>query len=225
MRRIALILILAAAVAASAAAARADVAEDWDTFAGVSFYPFTVNDENPACIPWVDPSGLTTRNCDPVNVLFPNQTIDVVQQRLAAAGWTVGLGSHQRLHYLDATTWPYDQLQMVYVQDDANRYHVRLWQVGSLVIGAVHHDFGLSTHVVDVPWDVSEAFLATALCSSWCQHVTLPHQQAIQGGPLWRGLANDGVATVVPLTPPPPPPVLLPKKRHKLLRASAASTQ
>jgi hypothetical protein len=72
---------------------------------------------------------------------------------------------------------------------------------------------------------VSEAFLAAPLCSSWCEHVPLPHQQAIQGGPLWRGLANDGVATVIPLAPPPPPPVLQPKKARKLRRTHAASTR
>jgi hypothetical protein len=47
--------------------------------------------------------------------------------------------------------------------------------------------------------------------------VQLPHQQAIQNGPTWRGLANDGVATVIPLNPPPPAapaPAPTPKPAH-----------
>ncbi|MES1248333.1 MAG: hypothetical protein ABUS54_11755 [Actinomycetota bacterium] len=201
--RLAAVVVAALVLAAPAAASPID--SSWDTVAGVSFHPFTTEENNLDCVPWVDPSGVTTRNCDPVNVVFPDQTIAQVQYRLQVAGWVAVEGAGQRLHFGDAMNWPNNDLQMAENQTDTDRYHVRLWQVGPDVIGAVHHDAG-SPHHLDLPWETSEAHLAGELCSTWCQHVALPHQQAIQNGATWRGFANDGVATVIPLNPPPPPP-------------------
>jgi hypothetical protein len=206
---------MAALLAALVLAVSGGIDSSWDTVAGVSFHPFTTNDENVACVPWSDPSGITTRNCDPVNVVFPDQTLDVVAARLRAAGWTDGSGSDQRLHFGSAMNWPRQDLQLVWVQDATDRFHVRLWQVGPAVVGAVHHDLGATTHVQDLPWDTSEAFLAQPLCSTWCEHVAMPHQLEIQGGPTWRGLPNDAVATVIPLQPPPPPAVPAHRHRHR----------
>jgi hypothetical protein len=211
---------LAAALAFAAGAGATPIDASWDTVAGVSFHPFTTDENNPDCVPWSDPSGITTRNCDPVNIVFPDQTLAQVQYRLQLAGWVVVDGAVQRLHFGDAMNWPPPDLQMAMVQNATDRYHTRLWQVGPDVIGNVHHDAG-NPHFLDLPWEASEAYLAAQLCSSWCRRVPLPHQQAIQGGPTWRGLANDGIATVIPAAPPPvtttapPAPAPIPAKHHK----------
>jgi hypothetical protein len=201
--RLAAVVVAALLLAVPAAASPID--SNWDTVAGVSFHPFTTDEVNADCVAWSDPSGITTRNCDPVNIVFPNQTLAQVQYRLRVVGWTVVVdGAVQRLHFGAAMNWAPTDLQMEQAQTATDRYHTRLWQVGPDVVGNVHHDAG-SPHYLDLPWDTSESYLAGLLCSSWCQHVPLPHQQAIQNGPTWRGLANDGVATVIPLNPPPPP--------------------
>lgn len=210
---------LVAALVFAAAGAASPIDAGWDTVAGVSFHPFTTDEANQSCVAWSDPSGITTRNCDPVNVVFPGQTLAQVQYRLQLVGWSVVDAAVQRLHFGDAMNWPAPGLQMAQAQNATDRYHVRLWQVGPDVVGNVHHDAG-SPHVVDQAWDTSEAYLAGELCSTWCEHARLPHQQAIQGGPTWRGLANDGVATVIPVGPPPPAPA--PAVRRRRHRRTAA---
>jgi hypothetical protein len=204
-----------------AAVATADGGTPRDSYLGVSFHPFTTDGGNGACIPWSDPTGAVTRNCDPVNVLFPDQTLAQVEQRLAEHGWVPGSGSTQQLLFGGGSVGVPEDAQMIFPQDAADRFHVRLWQLPGFVAGAVHHDLGVTNHVVDIPWDVSEAFLATPICATWCEHIALPDQSAIEGGTgLWRGLPNDATATILPIAAPPPSPSVAPqhpvkhKKKH-----------
>ena len=176
-----------------------------DTYEGVFFHPFTMDTDNNTCVDWPTES---TKNCDPVNLVFPEATWQQVRAALEAEGWTSGSGSTQWLHFNDATLVPQDG-QIVLQEDLFNRYHLRLWQVpGSdppVTLGAVHHEQGLFTHTIDMAWEDTEAFVAGQLCdsgSSCGSTGDLTQQLNIQsldpdGDPgTWRGWANDGSATV-----------------------------
>jgi hypothetical protein len=215
-----LLVVCACAVALTLAPAAGAATDSYD---GVAFAPFTLDAANGDCVPWDEPGVGPTRNCDPINVLFPGQSLAQVVTRLHAAGWTDANGSVQFLHFADAALFPVQaQLQVLDGPDPTQRYHVRLWQAADgLTLGNVHHEHG-SPHRIDTAWDTAEAFLAAGLCSTWCGHVPLPAQAAIEGpGGLWRGWPNDAVATVVPLAPPvpaapaPPRPAAGPAHRHR----------
>jgi hypothetical protein len=193
-----------------------------DSYLGVAFYPFTVDPGNADCVAWTEPGVGATRNCDPINVIFPGQSLASVVARLHAAGWVDTSGTVQWLHLASATFVPVDwQLASADGPDPTQRYHVRLWQAApNLVIGNVHHEHG-SPHQIDLAWDAAEAFLARPLCALWCELTPLPEQSAIEGDSgIWRGFANDAVATVIPALPPPPvvpvtpPPHRPPAHRH-----------
>ena len=173
------------------------------SFAGTSFATFTIAPGNMDCVKVDDDVIGWTGDCDPINVLFPGQTLPSVVARLHAAGWIDTEGSTQWLYFGDATLVPVEaQLAVPDSIDPTARYHVRLWQVGGhLVVGAVHHESG-TPHHIDMDWDAAAAFLAQPLCSTWCGSVSLPVQLRLQNGsPEWRGFANDGVATVIWRTP------------------------
>ncbi len=176
-----------------------------DTYESVSFHPFTMDPDNNTCVDWPEES---TKNCDPVNLVFPEATWQQVREALQAEGWTSGSGSTQWLHFNDATLVPQDG-QIVLQEGFLHRYHLRLWQVpGSnppVTLGAVHHEQGLFTHTIDMAWEDTEAFVAGQLCdsgSSCGSTGDLTQQLNIQsldpdGDPgTWRGWANDGSATV-----------------------------
>lgn len=176
------------------------------------FHPFTTSDDNLACPQWRDPSsGMTTRNCDPVNLVFPGQSLAGVRARLATVGWTDGAGSVQRLRI--GTLWVPVPLQLAFSEDAAHRFHVRLWQVGDTVVGNVHHEYGSEQHTLDLPWEASEQFVANQLCSTWCELLPVPDQLELQQGFGWRGLANDGRATVIPIVAPAEPQPM--PRRHR----------
>jgi hypothetical protein len=209
------VVVAVLALAGSAAAAT-------DSYEGVSFSPFTMDAGNGDCIAWADEVVGPTRNCDPVNVLFPQQTLDVVSARLRRAQWTDTTGSRQWLYFADgASVAVQAQFAIQDPSDPTMRYHVRLWQAApGLVVGSAHHEHG-SPHQIDLAWDSAEAFLAGGLCASWCGHVQLPVQRSMeQVSGQWRGWANDATGTVIPLAPPAAPaaaPVtkVTKKKHHK----------
>jgi hypothetical protein len=217
--RACLLLLAAAAYAALAFAGTAAAATD--TYAGVTFSPFTIGPGNADCVDANDPVLGWMKNCDPVDVLFPGQTLDAVVARLETAGWVIATGGVQYLQLTDPANPVPVQVQMAVPDtgpDPTMRYHVRLWQAGpTLTVGAVHHEHG-EPHKIDLAWDAAESFLAAPLCASWCQRVELPIQTSLQSTPgMWRGWPNDGLATVIPLTPPvlPTAPAAKPKKhRH-----------
>lgn len=212
--RLLLLVVAAAATLALTGPARALTTDSYD---GVAFYPFTVDPGNDACVPWTEPGVGATRNCDPINVVFPNQSLASVVARLHAAGWADAGGTVQWLHFafsnLVAVEW---QLGLPDGPDPTQRYHVRLWQAApNLTIGNVHHEHG-TPHQIDMPWDAAEAFLARPLCALWCEQVQLPEQSAIEDDTgTWRGWANDAIATVVVSAPPPVVPLVTPAHHRK----------
>jgi hypothetical protein len=213
-RKLILLAVAAAATLALAGSARALTTDSYD---GVAFYPFTIDPSNADCVPWNEPGVGTTRNCDPINIIFPGQQLATVVARLHATGWTDAGGSVQWLHFAYSTLVPVEwQLGYADGPDPTQRYHIRLWEAApNLVIGNVHHEHG-TPHKIDIPWDTAEAFLAAPLCASWCQRVELPEQSAIEDDSgMWRGFGNDAIATVIPTSPPPPVVTVVPKPRPK----------
>jgi hypothetical protein len=215
VRRFALAALVAAAIGGSTLPARAD------TPSPDAFGPFTADPGNAACVAGTDPVAGATRFCDPINIIFPGQSLDAVLARLHAAGWSDGSGTTQWLRLDGATFVPVSwQLGWQDGPDPTQRYHVRLWQVApNLTVGNVHHEHG-TPHQIDMAWDQAEAFLAAPLCGWWCRHLPLEAQAALQGGSsTWRGWGNDAAATVIPAQPPaaaPFRPPLKPKhKRHR----------
>ena len=175
------------------------------TYESVSFHPFTMDPDNTTCVDWPEES---TKNCDPVNLVFPDATWQQVSAALEAEGWASGSGSTQWLHFNDAALVPQDG-QLVLQEGFLHRFHLRLWQVpGSnppVTLGAVHHESGFLTHSIDMAWEDAEAFVAGQLCvsgSSCASTGPLVEQLDIQSldpdgdSNTWRDWANDGSATV-----------------------------
>lgn len=194
-------LALSAASVATALVLAGAAAAGRGSYGGVAFAAFTIAPGNMNCLQVDDDVVGWTGDCDPINVLFPDQTLQSVIARLHAAGWGDTSGSTQWLYFGDSTLVPVAaQLAFAGVSDPTMRYHVRLWQAGpALVVGAVHHEHG-TPHQIDMAWDAAESFLARPLCSSWCRRTTFSSQWSVQGGsPRWRGWNNDGTATVIPV--------------------------
>jgi hypothetical protein len=196
---------LATFVAVGALALPAAASAVSDTYGGATFHPFTMPG-NTGCIRWNDPAEGTTYNCDPVNVIFPNQSWTSVRDRLRAKGWTTwGFGSTQYLHFLTAARVP-QNVQLFRSDGWGKRYHIRLWQTGSTTVGGVHRETGTLEHAIDKSWDASEAFVRSQLCASSCSATFLSQQWAMQDGVdgiadgdlVWRGWANDASAAVIP---------------------------
>ncbi|UCG24928.1 MAG: hypothetical protein JSW55_02735, partial [Chloroflexota bacterium] len=177
-------------------------AAETDTYLGVAFHPFTLDDENNTCVDFDDSDIGPTRNCDPVNLVFPGRTWQEVRDLLLDDDWSLsGGGSNQWLHY-DGTE--------LHVEDEqlfkpgtllGPRYHIRLWQAPGetlVTFAAVHHEDII--HNIDMAWEEAEAYVASALCSPDCQQTgLLTVQSGIQGGDgEWRGELNNGSATVIP---------------------------
>lgn len=176
-----------------------------DTYGGATFHPFTMPG-NTGCIAWTDPAEGTTYNCDPVNLIFPNQGWTQVRDRLRAKGWTTwGLGSNQYLHFATPTLVP-QNVQLFRSDGWGKQYHIRLWQTGSTTLGGVHHESGIFVHTIDKSWEDSEALVRSQLCAASCSATFLAQQWAIQDGLdgladgdlLWRGWTNNAYATVIP---------------------------
>ncbi|HSG16153.1 MAG TPA: hypothetical protein VLE70_07515 [Anaerolineae bacterium] len=193
-------------VMAGSAAAESDV------YLAVAFHPFTLDANNDTCVDFYDEDIGLTKNCDPVNLVFPGRTWQDVQDLLEGYGWTTTwLGSTQQLHFGGTTM--YSQDEQLTKDDGSNasgkpmRYHIRLWQAqdGALVtFAAVHHEYGTGflnlTHVIDMSWEDAEDNVVADLCGLDCQQTgLLAAQHLIQGGDgEWRTWDNDGSATVIP---------------------------
>jgi hypothetical protein len=171
---------------------------------GVPFHPYSVDPGNDDCVAWNDTAIGMTRDCDPINLVFPGESAADVVARLHAAGWVDTGGTTQWLYVPPALVQVQAQLEQHDGADPTQRYHIRLWEAApGLTVGNVHHEHG-SPHHIDMPWDDAESFTAAGVCADWCQHVHLTASDAIQGGDgAWRGFENDGNATVVPPAPPP----------------------
>ena len=176
-----------------------------DTVGGATFHPFTMPG-NTGCVAWDEPGEGRTYNCDPVNLIFSNQSLTQVRDRLRARGWTTaGLGSNQYLHFVTPTLVR-QQVQLFRSDGFARQYHIRLWQTGTTTLGGVHHESGIFQHTIDRSWDASEAFVRSQLCGASCSSAFLPEQWRMQDGIdgqpdgdlLWRGWANDASAALVP---------------------------
>ena len=171
---------------------------------GASFHPFTLERANEACVPWAAPSMGSTRNCDPINLVFSEMTWQEASYALQQKGWTSGIGSTQQLHLKGVASLKDQDAQLI-LPDGLSRYHIRLWQApGPVTLGAVHHENSL-IHIIDRVWEDAEAFVAGQLCTSGfsCGAPSeLTDQRRIQkledGNPdTWRAWANDGSATVM----------------------------
>jgi hypothetical protein len=187
---------------------------DSDVVGTATFHPFTMDSTNTTCVPWAnEPSG-PTRNCDPVDLVFPGKTWQQVQTTLKQRGWTsLGQGSTQVLHFANASVLVSQSAQLFLRDGFFTRYHVRLWQVPGanppVVVAAVHHERTLGSDTIDRSWEASEAFIASQLCTprigSCSASPVMTQQAAIQAGTpggtatSWRGWANDARATVISL--------------------------
>jgi len=221
VRRLLIAALLAAAAIGAVQPARADAPPS------TAFGAFTVDPGNADCVAATEPGIGATRLCDPINLIFPNQSLASVIRRLQAAGWSNASGSTQWLHFATNTPVPVQwQLGWQDGPDPTQRYHVRLWQVApNLTVGNVHHEHG-TPHQIDMAWDEAEAFLAKPLCSWWCRHLPLADQAALQGdGMLWRGWLNDAVATVIPAQPPATPPAQPTRVKPKPKRGKRLHTR
>ncbi|UCG22797.1 MAG: PKD domain-containing protein [Chloroflexota bacterium] len=198
-------LILVAVMTGSAAA-------ETDTYLGVAFHPFTLDGGNGTCIDYDDVDVGQTKNCDPVNLVFPGRTWAEVRDVLLADGWsTCCEGSHQWLHYDDGAGLYIENEQLVKPGTIFGpRYHIRLWQAPAtlLTFAAVHHEDFI--HNIDMHWEDAEAYVANALCGPDCEQTgPLTTQISIQGDDnTWRpegidNLLNNGSATVIPAPGPP----------------------
>jgi hypothetical protein len=197
--RLATLALLGALATAGSAAAVSD------TYGGATFHPFTMPG-NSGCVAWIDPVEGRTQNCDPINLIFPNQSATRVRDGLRAKGWTTfGFGSNQYLHF-QTSTLVRQQIQLFRSDGRARQYHIRLWQTGTTTLGGVHHESGAFIHTIDKSWDDSEAFVRSQLCGATCSSAHLPEQWRMQDGVdgqadgdlLWRGWANDANAAVIP---------------------------
>jgi hypothetical protein len=189
-------LTLLAVIGALAAAGFAGAASD--TYGTATFHPFTMPG-NTGCVAWTEPGEGTTYNCDPIDLVFPNQSSTQVRDRLRAKGWTTwGFGSNQYLHFATPTLVR-QHVQLFRSDGSARQYHIRLWQTGTTTLGGVHHERGVFQHTIDKSWEDSEAFVRSQLCGATCSSTFLPNQWRMQNGDLlWRGWANDANATVIP---------------------------
>ena len=177
-------------------------AADTDVYLGVAFHPFTLDDENNTCVDFNDSDIGPTRNCDPINLVFPGRTWQEVRDLLLGDDWSLsGGGSNQWLHY-DGTELHMEDEQLFKPGTLLGpRYHIRLWQAPGetlVTFAAVHHEDVI--HNIDMAWEDAEAYVANALCNPDCQQTgLLTVQSAIQGGDgEWRGELNNGSATVIP---------------------------
>jgi PKD repeat protein len=202
-------LVLAASLALSALLS-GSAAANTDPFLDVNFHSFTLDSSNSTCIPYDDGDVGPTRNCDPVNLIFPDRTWQQVRDLLLADDWsTSGGGSSQWLHYNGPEL--YVENEQLYKPGTlfGPRYHIRLWQAPGetlVTFAAVHHEDFL--HNINLDWEQAEAAVASALCDPNCQQAYLPTQVTIQGEDgEWRSWGNNGSATVIPApgTPNQPP--------------------
>ena len=193
---IALVLTLAVLLTGSAAA-------ETDSYMGISFHPFTLDGSNNTCVDFFDVDIGQTRNCDPVNLVFPGRTWTEVRDMLVADDWSLsGGGSSQGLHYDDGAG-PYVEDEQLFKPGTlfGPRYHIRLWQApGDILVtfAAVHHEDFI--HNIDMDWEQAEINTASALCGPDCEQTgELVIQVQIQGDDeLWRSWWNNGSATVIP---------------------------
>jgi len=91
-----------------------------------------------------------SRNCDPVNVIFPGKTWTQARDALLAKGWsTCCFGSTEYLHVGSSTTLV-QNTKLFRGDGFAKRYHVRLWQTpGPNTVASVHHESGILSHTID----------------------------------------------------------------------------
>ena len=197
-------MLLLVALSAALALSSSPVSAASDSYAGVSFHPFTMDASNGSCTLSPDEHG-ATKNCDPINLIFPGKTWQQVRDALRARGWTTaGVGSTQYLHVGDGSMVPQD-VQLFRKDGGDRRYHIRLWQARgttpTMTVAGVHHEQRVKTsHVIEKDWDVAEAFVAGQFCpSATCTSTDLLTQQwSIQGQDQeWRGKKNDAQATVL----------------------------
>jgi len=192
-------------------------AADTDLFLDVNFHSFTLDGGNSTCVPYDDSDVGQTRNCDPVNLIFPGRTWQEVRDLLSADGWSdCCSGSGQSLHYDDGAGLYAEAEQLVKPATYGDRAHIRLWQAPGdtlVTLAAVHHEeLIFLSHVIDMDWELAEAAVAGALCDPNCEQAYLPTQDNIQGKDgEWRGWGNNGSATVIPApgTPDDPPTITI----------------
>lgn len=179
-----------------------------DTYESIVFHPFTMDWDNADCIPMdEDGDGIDdVRNCDPVNLVFPDLTVSQVIAALELQGWeTTIFGGVQSLHF--ETNELLDQSEQLIKIVGTTRYHVRLWQVPdqAATVGAVHGET-IIIHDLNTHWEDAEAFLAGDLCTSnfFCENSDLlVVQWDVQGlDAEWRGWTSNGRLTVIRASSP-----------------------
>ena len=133
-------------------------AADTDLYLGVAFHPFTLDEDNTTCVDYVDSDIGPTRNCDPVNLVFPGRNWMQVRDLLLNDSWSLsGGGSSQWLHYDDAQLYVEDEQLFKPGTLFGPRYHIRLWQAPGdtlVTFGAVHHEDFI--HNIDMSWEEAD---------------------------------------------------------------------
>jgi hypothetical protein len=216
-------LLLAICVLTLAAVMMGPAEAETDVYLGIAFHPFTLDGGNDTCVDYTDEDIGQTKNCDPVNLVFPGRTWQEVRDLLEANGWsTCCSGSTQGLHYDGGAGIYSESEQLVTPSTYFNRFHIRLFQAPGapgdppVTFGAVHHEeFVNFSHSIDMSWEDAEAFVANALCGLDCEQTgPLATQIGIQSDEgnsgAWRvdgqdmPLLNNGSATVIPAPGDPP---------------------
>ena len=172
------------------------------------FHPFTSDPDNDGCAPSADAVGNVSSDCDPINLVFEDLSLEDIVAALRGAGWvTVGLGSVQWLAFGGPGGPTAQDAQLFFADALDERLHLRVWTAASnsdtpVVLGAVHHEQGILTHRIDQDWERAEQRLRAMLCAGSglvCeQGQPIALQLAIQGNDeRWRGWVNDGRPTLV----------------------------
>jgi len=76
---------------------------------------------------------------DPVNLLFINASLTEVCNALLSASWKSPGAVADNL-YLDPICSRYQDMQLTFPSSIWRRFHIRLWQDGSNVIGSAHYE-------------------------------------------------------------------------------------
>ena len=146
--------------------------------------------------------------CDPVNLVFPGATVEVVTSALIRESWTLtGIGTLQVV-LAPGRTQGVPQAVQLFNADGSSiaptRYHIRLWQVpAGLLVGAVHHESTAANDQIDRDWEHAEAYVRDQLCKEQtnCEDSGLMEEQRTQqrGSDRWRGFQNDATPSIIRL--------------------------
>lgn len=105
------------------------------------------------------------REFDPINLVFPGQTLDDVAGAFERSGWVEPRSGAVHSLRLDKDRLVEQSAQYAFYDEDDRRYHIRLWALlDPAVLAAAHHERefvaeGRVRHHVDAGFETAEAFI------------------------------------------------------------------